>query len=124
MKKKLAALAENVAEAGTSCLFTMVQGNVLALGVSHWIIASQTGVFAGAASVAALSVAQTTNRWIIAAVLGVTTAIVDYFVHPGMLGSEPWMEAAVTGTGAAVLSLIVGALLDWRRKRKAQPVEA
>lgn len=124
MKKKLAALAENVAEAGTSCLFTMVQGNVLALGVSHWIIASQTGVFAGAASVAALSVAQTTNRWIIAGVLGVTTAIVDYFVHPGMLGSEPWMEAAVTGTGAAVLSLIVGALLDWRRKRKAQPVKA
>lgn len=124
MKKKLSSLVENVAESGTACLVTMVQGNVLALGLSHWLIASQTGVVAGAASVAALSVARTTNRWGIAAVLGLTTAVVDYFVHPGMLGHSDWVEAAVTGLGAAGLSLAVGAILDWRRKRKAQSAEA
>ena len=48
MKKKLTPIFENVAESTTACLITMVQGNLLALTVSHWLIASQTGVVAGA----------------------------------------------------------------------------
>lgn len=121
IKKRLGTLVENVAESGTSCMVTMLQGNLLAMGLSHWVIASQTGVVAGAASVAALSLTRTENRFAIAAVLGVVTAVVDYFVHPGMIGHAEWTEAALTGLGAALLSLIAGTLIDRYRQRRKKP---
>lgn len=121
MNKKIATLAENIVESGAACLITMAQGNVLAMGVSHWVIASQTGLFAGAASVAALSAVRTDNRWLVAGVLGLATAVVDYFVHPGMLGSAA-TEAAVTGLGAAALSLSVGVVA--KRLRSRHPIQS
>lgn len=108
MKKQLGTFAENIAESGAACLITMAQGNVLAVGLSHWVIASQTGLLAGAASVAALSVTRTENRWVIAGVLGIVTAVVDYFMHPGLFGSAA-TEAIVTGLAAAALSLVAHA---------------
>ncbi len=51
MKKKLAPYFEYFAESSTACLVTMVQGNILALGLSHLIIASQTGIVAGAIAI-------------------------------------------------------------------------
>lgn len=116
MKKKISPFIENIGEATTACLLTMVQGNFLALGLTHWVIASQTGLLAGVASSAALMMARTDNRWIIALVLGVVTAIVDFIIHPGMI--EPvYAEALVTGVGAAVLSFVVGAIIQYRRSR-------
>ena len=91
VKKKITPFIENIAESGAACLVTMVQGNLLALGLSHWIIASQTGLVAGTAAATAITLAKTDNRWILAGILGLSTAVVDYFVHPGMIG-----EAAVT----------------------------
>ncbi len=117
MGRKVEAFAENIAEAGVACLVTMVQGNVLALGLSHWIIASQTGLVAGTAAAAAITVIRIQNRWVIAAVLGVLTFAVDYFMHPGMFGGAA-TEAIVTGIGAAVLSWIVGTLLARRRRAR------
>lgn len=118
IKKKVAPFIENVAESGAACLITMVQGNVLALGVSHWVIASQTGVVAGTAAAATITLVKTDNRWAIAGILGVLTAVVDYFVHPGMF--EPAaMEAIVTGVGAAILSFAAGMLLRRYRARRA-----
>lgn len=117
MGRKVEAFAENIAEAGAACLVTMVQGNLLALGLSHWIIASQTGLIAGTAAAAAITFTKIRNRWVIAATLGVLTFAVDYFMHPGMFGSAA-TEAVVTGLGAAVLSWIVGAVLA--RRRRAQ----
>ena len=121
MNKKIVALAENIAESGAACLITMAQGNVLAMGISHWVIASQTGLFAGAASVAALTAVRTENRWFVAAVLGLVTAVVDYFMHPGMFGSAP-TEAVVTGLGAAALSLSVGVIA--KRLRSQRSIES
>mgnify|MGYP001812217654 FL=1 len=117
LKNKLTPFVENAAESGAACLMAMVQGNVLALGLSHWIIASQTGLVAGTAATAAIVMAKTNNRWILAGVLGVATAIVDYFVHPGMIGDGAATEAIITGLGAAVLSLAVGTII---RKYKAR----
>ncbi|MGE0623806.1 MAG: hypothetical protein AB7I04_08690 [Pseudomonadales bacterium] len=51
---------ENAAEATTACLLAMVQGNLLAISLGHWLIASQTGLAAGAATAAAGGV----RRWI------------------------------------------------------------
>jgi len=105
--KKLAALVEYFAESSTACLVTMVQGNMLALTVSHLVIASQTGLIASVLATASLVIARTDNRWVVSAVLGIATAIVDYFVHPGMFGPVA-LEAIVTGVAAAVLSYLVG----------------
>ena len=119
MKKRITPVVENVAEATTACLITMVQGNILAFTLGHWIIASQTGVIAGVLASIALVLANTENRWVIAGVLGLATAVVDYFVHPGGFGPVV-MEALVTGIGAAALSYIVGTA--YRRFRRRQAV--
>lgn len=119
MKNRIAPFVENIAESGAACLVTMVQGNILALGLSHWIIASQTGLVAGTAAAAAVTLAKTNNRWIMASILGVSTAIVDYFVHPGMIGEAAITEAAITGIGAAALSYLAGSAVLWYKMRKA-----
>ena len=118
-KKKLAPFVENIAESGAACLITMVQGNLLLLGLSHWITASQTGLIAGTAAATAITLAQTDSRLILAAILGVSTAIVDYFVHPGMIGDAAITEAIVTGFGAAILSYAVGTILIKVRQRRS-----
>ncbi|MBT8115333.1 MAG: hypothetical protein KJP04_08125 [Arenicella sp.] len=117
MKKKITPFVENIGEATVACLLTMVQGNILALGLSHWIIASQTGLIAGVLASVALLASSTSNRWLVAVTLGVITAIVDYFMHPGMFGPV-FVEAIITGIGAAVLSFIVGAILRRRRAKR------
>jgi hypothetical protein len=117
LNRKIAPFVENVAESTTACLFMMVQGNVLALTLGHWLIASQTGLIAGGLTAAALLFTKTNKRWLIAIVLGSVTAVVDFFVHPGMLESAI-LEALLTGVGAGLLSLIVGYSLQlWRSRR-------
>ncbi len=119
MKKKLTPYFEYFAESSTACLVTMVQGNILALGLSHLIIASQTGIVAGAIAYVAILYAKTGKPWIISIVLGLTTGIVDFFVHPGMFGTVA-TEAVVTGIGAAALSYLVGiAIQRFRAKSTA-----
>ena len=114
---KITPFVEYVAESTTACLVTMVQGNLLALTVSHLVIASQTGVIAGVLAAAGLLIAKTDNRWIVSLVLGVVTAIVDYFVHPAMFGPV-FVEAAITGVGAAVLSYLAGTLIRVYREKR------
>ena len=122
VKNKVTPFVENVAESTAACLVTMVQGNLLLLGLSHWIIASQTGIVAGTAAATAIVLAKTDNRWIIAGILGLTTGVVDYFVHPGMIGPI-FVEAIVTGVGAAGLSYGVGTAVKRYRARRASAVE-
>ena len=120
MKRKLAPFLENIAESTTACLVTMVQGNLLALSLAHWMIASRTGVIAGAVASAAILIARTRRRWVISAVLGVATTVVDYLVHPGQFGPAV-MEAVVTGAGAALLSYVVGTAVGRARAKKPAP---
>lgn len=115
---KITPFIEYAAESTTACLVTMVQGNILALTVSHLVIASQTGIIAGLLAGAGLLIARTDKRWLVSLVLGVVTAIVDYFVHPGMFGPV-MLEAAVTGLAAGVLSYIAGTAVHAIRTRHA-----
>jgi len=101
---------ENVAEATAACLFTMLQGNLLAMSLSHWWIASQTGLLAGAATSLVILLSRAKRPGLVSLVLGIATSIVDFWVHPGMFGPV-FLEAAVTGAGAAFLSLLVHFLL-------------
>ena len=118
IKKKPGPLVENFAESGAACLVTMVQGNLLLVGLTHWITATQTGLIAGVAATTAIALAKTSNRILVALILGAVTAVVDYFVHPGMLGEHHVTEAIITGLGAAALSYGIGSLIAWFRLRR------
>ena len=117
-RKKAAPFIEYASESATACLVTMVQGNVLALTVSHLLIASQTGVIAGVFTALLVLFAKTDKRWVIALIIGSATAVVDFFVHHGNFGPVAF-EAIVTGIGAAILSLLVGTLVKLLKKRAA-----
>ena len=109
-KSKITPFVEYMSESTAACLVTMVQGNLLALTLSHVIIASQTGIVAGGIAALGLLATKTRNRWVISITLGVITAIVDFYVHPGMFGSVA-TEAIVTGIVAAVISYATGAVI-------------
>jgi hypothetical protein len=108
MKRQIQPFIENISEATAACLVTMVQGNLLAITLGHWLVAVETGLIAGSITSAALLVWKTSKAWIVALLLGVVTAIIDYVVHPGGFGTV-FIEAAVTGAGAAALSFGIGA---------------
>ena len=120
IKNKIAPLVEYVAESTTACLVTMVQGNLLAAGLSHLLIASQTGIVAGGITTVALLSARTVKPWVIPLVLGIATAVVDYFIHPSMIGSQ-LLEAALTGVIAGLLSLLVAVAVRRFRRKTVSP---
>ena len=113
-ERKILPFVENISESTAACLVTMVQGNLLAITLGHWLIASQTGLVAGAIVGTILWVWQRSRPWLISTILGVVTGVVDFFVHEGQFGSQ-FTEAIVTGLGAFVLSWSVGVLIRrWR----------
>ena len=116
MNKRVVPLVEYFTESTTACLVTMVQGNFLALTLGHLLIASQTGVIAGAVASVAILLSRGNKRWIISLLLGIATAVVDFFVHPGMFGPVA-MEAIVTGIAAAALSYLVGIAVRMARRK-------
>ena len=116
MNIKIRPYVENMTEAGCACLITMVQGNLLALGITHWIIASQTGLVAGAIAGTTILAARLRKQWVISLILGVTTAVVDFYKHPGSFGTFAASEAIITGTGAFLLSYLAGVLFALRKR--------
>ena len=114
IKRFVEPCVENMTEATVARLITMVQGNLLAITLGHWIVASQTGFFAGMATSLVIILWRQNKPWIIATVLGLATAGVDYFAHPGNFGPV-YLEALVTGAGAAALSYL--ASLAFKRLR-------
>ena len=117
MKKNVTPVLENIAESTAACLLTMVQGNILAISMSHWLVASQTGAVAGLITSAAIFATSTKNRWAVSILLGIITAIVDFAMHPGNFGAVA-TEAVVTGFAAALLSYLVGSAYKAFRARQ------
>jgi len=115
MSHRIEPLFENISESALACLLTMVQGNLLALSASHWLIAAETGIVAGTLTSVALALVREQRRSMISFLLGVVTAGVDFWVHPGQFGPVV-LEAVVTGLGAALLSYLVSGVLQRIRK--------
>ncbi len=124
MKRRLTLMIENMGESTVACLLAMVQGNVLAVTASHWLIASRTGIIAGLVAAAVLFAIQRLNKWVIAGTLAIVTAVVDFFSHPAQFGPFA-TEAVVTGLAAGALSLLVAKLSSgWRARRRKNVEEA
>ena len=117
----------STAAASTACVVTMVQGNVLVIGLAHLAIAAQTGLIAGALATLAVRFAGTSrDPRAVAAVLAVAVTVVDYFVHDAMFGSFA-VEAVSTGVIAGALSMVgswaVGRWHATRLHRATPPAE-
>jgi hypothetical protein len=99
-------------EATPSCLLTMVQGDITAITVAHWIKALEVGSLTG---LIALIFTLThhpeleKNEYVIAGITGFITSIADYMLHPSHFGG-PTSEAIVTGIGAGLLCLTLSKL--------------
>jgi hypothetical protein len=120
MKHRLTPYLAKTCEAGMACMLTMVQGDLLSLTFSHWLIASQTGLLAGVISSSAVIAAGLTRPWLVSLTLGIVTIPVDAFVHPGKFQSGGISEAVVTGVGAFILSLAVNAAVRAIARRRKQ----
>ena len=70
IKRKIQPHVDNIGEATTACLITMVQGNLLVITAGHWLVAAKTGLIAGSITALALTIWKTGKLWIIALVLG------------------------------------------------------
>ena len=120
MKHRFTPYLERTCEAGMACILTMVQGNLLALTLTHWVIASQTGLAAGAIASTAVIATRLRRPWLISLTLGVVTIPVDALIHPGKFEVGGISEAVVTGVGAFVLSLAASAAVRAVRGRNAR----
>ena len=119
MKEKAKSLAEGVSESTVACMLAMVQGNILALTIGHFMIALQTGMIAGSIAIAVGMVVRAKKVWVTPLLLGVSTAAVDYLVHPSNFGAAA-TEALVTGFVAGVLALLFTTVVKLSRRRKSK----
>jgi hypothetical protein len=115
VKEKSRSFIEGASESATACMLAMVQGNLLAITVSHLLIATQTGIIAGAIAFVASMLVRLDNVWVTPVLLGLFTALVDYFMHPGSFGGAA-TEAIVTGVVATLLSFVVTAGFKLKRQ--------
>jgi hypothetical protein len=106
---RLVLCGHKAVEAGSVCLLLMVQGDLLALTLSHFELATKTGLLS---IFPALAISFTpysrhfVNRWTSSAFLGICTFIADAVVHQSHFPGE-YTEAALTAAGAFVFSVAV-----------------
>lgn len=109
LKFQVAVFARHLGQATAACLTAMSQGELGTVTVAHWLVALQTGTWAGI-----LGVAMTfgrfrrfqMSRWGVATLAVVGTFMGDFLTHPTHFGG-PLTEAAVTALGAGLLCLLV-----------------
>lgn len=118
MKEKTRSFVEGVSESTAACLVAMVQGNLLAITVSHLLIATQTGLIAGSIAFAVSMLVRIEKYWVTPLLLGLCTGVVDFYIHPGSFGGAA-TEAIVTGSAAALLSYLVAFGVRFRQRHRA-----
>ena len=117
-KSKIKPYIENISEATCACLVTMVQGNLFAITIAHWVIALETGVIAGLIASTAIISARLRKQWVISLTLGLVTAIIDFVVHSGPILLASIIESIITGAGAALLSYLVSLIVKRLNRNK------
>jgi hypothetical protein len=107
---KIKEITEKWTSAGAACLLTMVQGNVFALNLPHWITAAKTATGATIIYLVCLYLPKV-KEWLKtrlggAVLIGLATFFADLGMHPTHFGYW-WTEALVTAIGATVVSFVL-----------------
>jgi len=119
---KLGLFGQSLAKVTPACLMLMVQGNVLALALPHWITAFKTSGIVGAILVAlsfsAKTKALSDNKYSMAGMVGLVTALADFNIHPSNYSGDA-TEALMTGMASGILWLLVSFTPLGAAKKKA-----
>jgi hypothetical protein len=106
---RVALCGHKAVETGAACLFFMVQGELAQATLSHFAIASKTGiltVFPLLGITLTRFARHFTNRWMSATFVAVFGFFADTLVH-GSHYPGAYIEAALTALGAFALSVVV-----------------
>ena len=107
---KLALFGQAVAKVAPPCLMLMVQGNMSAIALMHWMTAFKTAGIVGlvlvALSFSIKTKAISDNKYSMAGLVAVITTIVDFNIHPSHFAGET-TEALMTGIAVGLLWLLV-----------------
>ena len=107
---KLALFGHAIAKVAPPCLMLMVQGNMSALALMHWMTAFKTAGIVGlvlvALSFSIKTKAISDNKYSMAGLVAVITTIVDFNIHPSHFAGET-TEALMTGIAVGLLWLLV-----------------
>ena len=107
---KLALFGQAVAKVAPPCLMLMVQGNMSAITLMHWMTAFKTAGIVGlvlvALSFSIKTKAISDNKYSMAGLVALVTTIVDLNMHPSHFAGDT-TEALMTGIAAGLLWLLV-----------------
>jgi hypothetical protein len=106
---RLLLFGHKAAEVGGVCVVLMVQGHLLDATLTHFAIATKTGLLATFPVVGVTLTRHAhhmTNRWVSSALIGVFGMAADVISH-GSHYPGAYTEAVLTGIGAFVLSVVV-----------------
>jgi hypothetical protein len=104
---RLVLCGHKAVEAGAVCLVLMVQGQLMDATLSHFMIATKTGLLAMSPALGLTFTRHArhfSHKWAAALFFGVCTFIADGAIHASHYPGE-YSEAAFTGLGAFALSL-------------------
>lgn len=108
-KYRLVLCGHKAVEAASVCMVLMVQGNLMAITLTHLSIASRTGLLA---IFPAMGLTFTryaryfANRWTSSFFFGLCTFLADSVMHPSHYPGA-YTEAALTGLGACIFSIAI-----------------
>jgi len=107
---KLALFGQAIAKVTPACLMLMVQGNVSAIALMHWMTALKTAGLVGlilvVLSFSIKTKAIRDNAYSMAGLVALVTVLVDYNMHPSHFVGDT-TEALMTGVATGLLWLVV-----------------
>jgi hypothetical protein len=108
-KYRLVLCGHNAIEVASVCIILMVQGNLMAITLTHLSLASRTGlpaVFPAIGLTFTRYAKHFANRWTSSIFFGLCTFLADSVIHPSHYPGA-YTEAALTGLGASIFSIAI-----------------
>ena len=102
MMTKLRLLIDKYLEGLTACGLAMVQGDVTALSLYHFIVASKVGLLTGIAYVIVSFFSKLENKLFPIFLTGILVTVADWMTHPSHFA----YEAIITGAMAMAIATV------------------
>jgi hypothetical protein len=114
---KFSILYQKISEVTPACLLMMVQGDLTAITLTHWIKAFSTGTLTAIGMIILSFIKGNKefyeNKYLLAALTSIVTMVVDYQIHPSHYQGN-YTEALMTGLAAGVISIVMTKF--WNKK--------